>query len=344
MTTFDCDEFRDTAPDLALGLLSGDERGAAISHVVTCASCRRHLDGLVQVADDLLLLAPSVEPEIGFESRVMARLAAGGAFSPPPSLTPPSPSQPPAPSPASSLASPAPSSAAPQAPFPETETATVGGPESAPPPGSESDAALGPSGATVYPRLAPSSERPAGTTEPRSGRRAGAGRHPRPSHPSHPSRSRVALRRAALLTAALALAVVTGLTGLTAGTARGRDAGRAAALAYQATAAKQLAARTAVVWADKGQSWCQLVAFPGHGSQPAQLVIHLDEPDDPLGSYQVLAEPTNGQPAVLIGRIVVAKGHGMLTAAIPAGTGPVDAIRVIDSGRVLKYRATFASV
>lgn len=276
MTTFDCDEFRDTAPDLALGLLTGDERGAAISHVVTCASCRRHLDGLVQVADDLLLLAPSVEPEIGFESRVMARLAAGGAFSPP-----------------------------------------------------------------------PSSQRPAGASGPRSGRRAGAGagagRGRRPG-PSHPSRTRVLRRRAGLVTAALALAVVTGLTGLTAGTARGRDAGRAAALAYQATAAKQLAARTAVVWADKGQSWCQLVAFPSHGGVPAQLVIHLEEPDDPLGSYQVLAEPTNGQPAVLLGSIVVANGHGMLTAAVPAGTGPVDAIRVIDSNRVLKYRATFASV
>jgi type II secretory pathway pseudopilin PulG len=298
MTTFDCDEFRDTAPDLALGLLTGDERGAAISHVVTCASCRRHLDGLVQVADDLLLLAPSVEPEIGFESRVMARLAARGAFSPEP------------------------------APGPGGTTAS-----SLPAPSSQRPASQ-----------RPASQRPGRATGPRSGRRISAGHHPGPSHPSPPSRSRVVRRRAAVVVAALALAVVTGVTGLTAGTARGRNAGRAAALANQATAANQLAARTAVVWADKGQSWCQLVAFPSHGSLPAQLVIRLEEPGEPPGSYQVLAEPTNGQPAVLVGTIVVTNGRGTLTAAVPAGTGPVDAIRVIDADRALKYRATFASV
>ncbi len=80
MTAFGCDEFREIAPDLALGLLGGDERGAAITHLAGCARCQAHLEGLVRVADDLLLLAPQVEPEIGFESRVMARLAAGGAF------------------------------------------------------------------------------------------------------------------------------------------------------------------------------------------------------------------------------------------------------------------------
>ena len=71
MTASDCDQFRDIAPDLALGLLAGHERGAALNHVVACARCRHQLEGLVQVADDLLLLAPSVEPEIGFESRVI---------------------------------------------------------------------------------------------------------------------------------------------------------------------------------------------------------------------------------------------------------------------------------
>ncbi len=307
MTTFDCDEFRDTAPDLALGLLTGDARGAAISHVVTCASCRRHLDGLVQVADDLLLLAPSVEPEIGFESRVMARLAAGGAFLPAPSPTPP-----PAPIPR----------AAPHAAVAPT-------------------APTAPTSAAVQPRLAPGSEGPPDPIGRTAGRRSGAGHRPGPSHPSP---SRVVRRRAAVVAAAVALALVTGLTGLTAGLARGRDAGRTSALSHEATAANQLAARTAVVWADKGRSWCQLVAFPGHGSVPARLVIYLDEPGDPPGSYQVLAEPTNGQPAVLVGTIVVADGHGTLTAAIPPGTGPVDAIRVLDAGRALRYRATFASV
>jgi hypothetical protein len=76
-----CEEFREVAPDLALGLLTGADRAAALAHAATCAECRRYLAGMVQVADELLLLAPSVEPAIGFESRVMTRLAASGAFS-----------------------------------------------------------------------------------------------------------------------------------------------------------------------------------------------------------------------------------------------------------------------
>ena len=76
MTSLDCGEFHERASELALGLLAGDERGAALDHLEQCAHCRAHLDGLVQVADNLLLLAPPVEPDIGFESRVTARLIA----------------------------------------------------------------------------------------------------------------------------------------------------------------------------------------------------------------------------------------------------------------------------
>ncbi|MDQ6616481.1 MAG: hypothetical protein M3083_17505 [Actinomycetota bacterium] len=258
MTTLACDEFRDSAPDLALGLLAGNERGAAISHLVTCASCRRHLEGLVQVADTLLLLAPSVEPEIGFESRVMARLAADGAFSP--HLT-----------------------------------------------RARSDA--------VPPQVSPLS--PTATSAARARRR---------------------WARSATIGIAAALMLLAGLTGLVTGVTRGRDAGRTSAL-------KQgQAARTVVLRADAGRSTCQLVVFPSVGTQPAQLVVQLDEPGDAPGVYQVLAEPTAGSPAVLVGTINMVDGHGMLTASIPAGTGPVHAVRITEGSHSVKYRATFQSV
>jgi hypothetical protein len=69
-----CAEFADLAPELALGILSGNERATALGHLASCAPCRDQLDDLARVADNLLLLGPAREPPIGFESRVLARL------------------------------------------------------------------------------------------------------------------------------------------------------------------------------------------------------------------------------------------------------------------------------
>jgi anti-sigma factor RsiW len=70
-----CSEFAALAPELALDLLSGDERAAALAHLAGCRACQTNLDELARTADDLLLLAPRGEPPAGFESRVLARLA-----------------------------------------------------------------------------------------------------------------------------------------------------------------------------------------------------------------------------------------------------------------------------
>ncbi len=66
-----CEETRDLAPELALGIAVGEERADALDHIATCQSCRRHLEELSTVADEMLLLAPSQEPPAGFESRVL---------------------------------------------------------------------------------------------------------------------------------------------------------------------------------------------------------------------------------------------------------------------------------
>ena len=69
-----CEELRDLAPEIALGTIDAENRGEALRHLATCAECRRLVDQLSEVADDLLMLAPVVEPPAGFESRVIAAL------------------------------------------------------------------------------------------------------------------------------------------------------------------------------------------------------------------------------------------------------------------------------
>jgi hypothetical protein len=61
----------DLAAEIALGIADGEERAEALRHLSTCGDCRRVVDELSQVADELLVLAPVQEPPAGFESRVV---------------------------------------------------------------------------------------------------------------------------------------------------------------------------------------------------------------------------------------------------------------------------------
>ena len=69
-----CEELRAVAADVALDHLTGAERAAALTHLAGCADCRALVTDLAGVADSLLLLAPSIEPPSGFESRVLGRM------------------------------------------------------------------------------------------------------------------------------------------------------------------------------------------------------------------------------------------------------------------------------
>jgi Putative zinc-finger len=69
-----CQEIRELGPELALGILEGDERARALEHLADCPDCRRHVESLSDVADQLLLLAPHREPPVGFESRVLGEV------------------------------------------------------------------------------------------------------------------------------------------------------------------------------------------------------------------------------------------------------------------------------
>jgi anti-sigma-K factor RskA len=74
MDDMSCDEFAGVAAELALGVLTGRERAAALAHLDGCESCREQVRELTMVQDELLALLPSQEPPAGFESRVLDRL------------------------------------------------------------------------------------------------------------------------------------------------------------------------------------------------------------------------------------------------------------------------------
>lgn len=74
MTDARCEQTRQLAAELALGVLNGEERAGALEHLAGCPDCRRQVDRLSAVADELLLLAPNREVPIGFESRTLERI------------------------------------------------------------------------------------------------------------------------------------------------------------------------------------------------------------------------------------------------------------------------------
>lgn len=71
-----CEDFARIAPELALGLLSGPERAAALEHLQNCAACRVQVDELSQTVDELLTAGPRAEPPAGFEGAVLDRFTA----------------------------------------------------------------------------------------------------------------------------------------------------------------------------------------------------------------------------------------------------------------------------
>ena len=66
-----CDAFDAAVEELALGHLGEPERSALLAHARGCTRCAAELADVVAVTDQLLELAPEVEPPVGFEQRVL---------------------------------------------------------------------------------------------------------------------------------------------------------------------------------------------------------------------------------------------------------------------------------
>jgi hypothetical protein len=69
-----CAELADVAAELALGVLTGRERAAAIAHLDKCDECREYVRQLMATGEQLLELLPTAEPPAGFETRVLERI------------------------------------------------------------------------------------------------------------------------------------------------------------------------------------------------------------------------------------------------------------------------------
>jgi hypothetical protein len=78
----DCERLRELAPELALGIADGEERAWALEHLGDCPACRAHVEHLSGVADELIHLAPAVEPPAGFDGRVVGGMAPAPSRSP----------------------------------------------------------------------------------------------------------------------------------------------------------------------------------------------------------------------------------------------------------------------
>jgi hypothetical protein len=70
-----CEQVRELAPEVALGISTGEEREAVLRHLAGCPACRQLVSELSSVSDDLLLLAPAQDPPPGFQSRVLDTIA-----------------------------------------------------------------------------------------------------------------------------------------------------------------------------------------------------------------------------------------------------------------------------
>jgi len=76
MTPMSCADVQELAPELALDLLTGPERAAALTHLASCAACRSEVASLTDVGEAVLAIAPEVPPSAGFETRVISRISA----------------------------------------------------------------------------------------------------------------------------------------------------------------------------------------------------------------------------------------------------------------------------
>jgi hypothetical protein len=76
VTGVTCAAFDEAVEDLVVDEVAEPRRSELLAHAATCDRCRARLDELVDLADQLLLLAPPVDPPEGFDVRAAARMGA----------------------------------------------------------------------------------------------------------------------------------------------------------------------------------------------------------------------------------------------------------------------------
>ncbi len=74
MSATSCDTIRESAPDFALGALTGRERAEVIAHLDDCPACQALVGEYASVADSLLELIPEAEPTAELAPPVLAAM------------------------------------------------------------------------------------------------------------------------------------------------------------------------------------------------------------------------------------------------------------------------------
>jgi hypothetical protein len=74
MNEMTCSGLDDIASELALDVLDAEDRARALAHLDTCARCRQEVAQLTDAGQELLRLAPAVQPSPGFSQRVLQRI------------------------------------------------------------------------------------------------------------------------------------------------------------------------------------------------------------------------------------------------------------------------------
>jgi hypothetical protein len=69
-----CTEYAPHLAELALGILTGRPRAVTLAHVESCPRCADELEQLSRAADSVVLVAPEMEPPMGFEVRLFSEM------------------------------------------------------------------------------------------------------------------------------------------------------------------------------------------------------------------------------------------------------------------------------
>jgi anti-sigma factor RsiW len=73
------EDIDDELAELALGLLDGRRRAELLTHVESCGHCLAQVERFAMVADQLVHIAPELEPPLGFENGIFDRIREAGA-------------------------------------------------------------------------------------------------------------------------------------------------------------------------------------------------------------------------------------------------------------------------
>ena len=68
------EEIRSDLAEYALGVLDGRSRAVVMAHVESCDECAETVRELATTLEEIYQLPPNVDPPVGFESRVFARM------------------------------------------------------------------------------------------------------------------------------------------------------------------------------------------------------------------------------------------------------------------------------